>query len=249
MVDGSTGERVELSVATTLNWTNKLANLFTLEWGLEPGETLAIDLPLHWQSLVTILGAWTAGLVVRPAHPAGAVTDARVASGAVVGPSGYRAGVLGPAAPGLQVLATALLPLGRAFAEGPPAGTTDFALEVPVQPDELVVPVSLRPEQAAWTDRTGSTHSHADLGARGSAVADALGLASQGRLLTDANDYTERVHGLSGLDLVLAPLLVGASLVVTRRADAVALTRLAEQERVSVTRVGQTSSSWDSPVS
>jgi len=67
--DDSSGERVELSVATAANWAAKTANLLADEHGLAAGDAVALDPPAHWLSAVVALGAWTAGVAVelRPA--------------------------------------------------------------------------------------------------------------------------------------------------------------------------------------
>lgn len=62
--DDSTGERIELSVATAANWAAKTANLLVDEHGLETGDALSLDSPAHWLTAVVVLGAWTAGVVV-----------------------------------------------------------------------------------------------------------------------------------------------------------------------------------------
>jgi uncharacterized protein (TIGR03089 family) len=62
--DDATGERVELSVATTANWVAKTANFFVDEHGIGPGDTIGVRLPLHWQSAIVILAAWAAGAAV-----------------------------------------------------------------------------------------------------------------------------------------------------------------------------------------
>jgi uncharacterized protein (TIGR03089 family) len=62
--DDATGERVELSVATTANWVAKTANYFVEEHGVAPGDTIGVQLPLHWQTAVIILAAWAAGAAV-----------------------------------------------------------------------------------------------------------------------------------------------------------------------------------------
>ena len=62
--DDATGERVELSVATYANWVAKAASLLVEEHDLERGDTLRVDLPLHWLDPVFLGAAWTAGLVV-----------------------------------------------------------------------------------------------------------------------------------------------------------------------------------------
>jgi len=62
--DDSSGERVELSVATAANWAAKTANLLADEHGLSPGDTISLGPPSHWLSVVAALGAWTAGIAV-----------------------------------------------------------------------------------------------------------------------------------------------------------------------------------------
>lgn len=59
--DEARGERIELSVATVVNWVAKLGNAFADEWGLDAGDEVAIDLPPHWAGAVTALAAWSAG--------------------------------------------------------------------------------------------------------------------------------------------------------------------------------------------
>jgi uncharacterized protein (TIGR03089 family) len=62
--DDATGERVELSIATTANWVAKTANYLTDEHGIGPGDTIGVWLPLHWQTAVVILAAWEVGASV-----------------------------------------------------------------------------------------------------------------------------------------------------------------------------------------
>jgi uncharacterized protein (TIGR03089 family) len=62
--DDATGERVELSVATTANWVAKTANLLVDEYGVDPGDVIGVTLPLHWQTAVVLLAAWEVGAVV-----------------------------------------------------------------------------------------------------------------------------------------------------------------------------------------
>lgn len=59
--DDATGERVELSVATTANWVAKTANFLVDEHGIDVGDVIAIRLPLHWQTAVLLLAGWSAG--------------------------------------------------------------------------------------------------------------------------------------------------------------------------------------------
>jgi uncharacterized protein (TIGR03089 family) len=73
--DDASGERVELSVATTANWVAKTSNFLVDELGVEPGDTVGLMLPLHWQTAVVLLACWSAGAVVGwDADPSYAVT-------------------------------------------------------------------------------------------------------------------------------------------------------------------------------
>lgn len=78
--DDATGSRVELSRATIANWAAKTANWLRDEHDVEPGDSVAVLLPAHWQTVGLLLGAWWCG-----ARVVGAGEDARVA---VVPPGG-----------------------------------------------------------------------------------------------------------------------------------------------------------------
>jgi uncharacterized protein (TIGR03089 family) len=73
--DAGTGERVELSVATTANWVAKTANYLLDELGADPGDTITVRLPLHWQAAIMLLAAWSAGLAVTSGEADVVVTD------------------------------------------------------------------------------------------------------------------------------------------------------------------------------
>jgi uncharacterized protein (TIGR03089 family) len=223
MYDDATGERVELSLKTFDNWVCKLANLFTAEWELAPGDLVAIEMPPHWQAMVAAVGAWTAGLTV-------CLDPAESVAASVVGPSWQgdpsRAG---------QVLACSLLPLGRAFAAGPPAGALDWTAEVPAQPDVLLLPQPVSAGDQALVTAGGSA-THGDLFDRGSATAEKLGLAAGGRLLTDWGPVDP-----TGIDVsLLAPLVTQSSVVLLVNAPASRREAIAAQELVTCT-------SWRGP--
>lgn len=69
--DDATGSRVELSGATLANWAAKTANWLRDELDVEPGDTVAVLLPPHWQTAGVLLGAWWCGATVTDS-PAGA---------------------------------------------------------------------------------------------------------------------------------------------------------------------------------
>ena len=62
--DDATGERVELSGATLANWVAKTANLLQEEFDVGPGSTVAVALPVHWQTAAVLLAVWSGGATV-----------------------------------------------------------------------------------------------------------------------------------------------------------------------------------------
>jgi uncharacterized protein (TIGR03089 family) len=73
--DDASGERVELSVATTANWVAKTANFLIDEHDVDAGDTVAVLLPLHWQTAIVLLACWAVGAQVSFDEP-GALTVA-----------------------------------------------------------------------------------------------------------------------------------------------------------------------------
>ena len=64
--DDDTGERTELSSATFANWVAKTANFLRDDRGVRPGDTVGLDLPDHWLTVILAFAAWRAGAhVVR----------------------------------------------------------------------------------------------------------------------------------------------------------------------------------------
>ncbi|WP_425863669.1 TIGR03089 family protein [Arthrobacter sp. TWP1-1] len=61
---GPDSERVELSGRVLENWIAKTANYLVDELDAEPGTLIALDLPLHWRSMVWLLAAWAVGATV-----------------------------------------------------------------------------------------------------------------------------------------------------------------------------------------
>jgi uncharacterized protein (TIGR03089 family) len=116
--DDASGERVELSVATTANWVAKTANFLVDEIGVEPGDTVGVMLPLHWQTAIVALACWSAGGVVAwDADPAYAVTFTDTA----------RRDLALERLPAEEVVTLSLAPMG-----------VDFSRLVAAQPDAFV---------------------------------------------------------------------------------------------------------------
>jgi uncharacterized protein (TIGR03089 family) len=216
--DGSSGERVELSVTTFDNWVSKIANLFADELMLDPGDDVRVRLPTCWQSTVVLLGAWTAGLRVT--------TDASDVDAHVVGPDAVASG----ATLAGQVVACSLRPLAAPFTEPLPQGWLDFAIAVPSQPDALLSPVRVEPDDVAVLTANAEL-SHRTLVDRGVEAAAEVGLASGGRLLTDANPADADDVGTA----LVAPLVSGGSVVLVTNCDEAERSSIAAQERVTST--------------
>jgi len=207
--DDATGERVELSGATLGNWVAKTANLLIDGLGLQPGDTAAVRLPVHWQTAAIVLGCWTAGVAVD-LHGSG---DADVAFVTQVGP--------GLGAP--TVLALSLAPLGMPFRPGPPVGTEDFVLEVRQYGDNLPAPLATPASLAV----PGTTH--AQLLVAAAALGNNRGMPTDGRVLIDGDLETDPALWLA------APLALGTSIVLCRNMDAKAVDeRLAAERAVAL---------------
>jgi uncharacterized protein (TIGR03089 family) len=219
--DGSSGERVELSVKTFDNWVNKVANLFVDELMLDPGDGVRVRLPTHWQSTVLLLGVWTAGLRLVADDAPGSQAAASVVGPTAAAHAGAYDG---------QVVVCSLRPLGGPCTEPIPAGWLDFAVTVPGQPDALLTPVTVRPDDIAVVGPAAAL-SHGGLVHAGLETAAELRLSEGGRLLTDANPSEP---GGTRTALV-APLVSGSSVVLVSNGDETTRRSIAEQERVTAT--------------
>ena len=212
--DDATGERVELSAATAVNWAAKAANLLRDECDVEPGTPIAVLLPAHWQTATVLLAAWWCGaeVVADPAAAQWVLCDAgRVDLALAAEPAG-------------GVVALSLDAFGKGI-PGLPAGVVDFAPEVRLHGDDFV-PWAEVPDTAAAL--AGGTVAEVLADAR--ARAAALGMDAADRVLSTLEWGT--LDGVA--DGLLAVLAAGASLVQCRNADPAALDRRAASEKVTV---------------
>ena len=210
--DDATGERVELSGTTFANWAAKTANLLRDECDVEPGARVALLLPAHWQTLAVLLGAWWCGAEV--------IGDP------------YAADVVCCDAPGLEtatgcgaevVVALSLHAFGAGL-PGLPAGVVDYATEVRLHGD-VFAPDAPLPDDSPALDGASVA---GVLGAAGAAAA-AAGLGVGDRVLT-TRDWAV---GAGLVEVPLAVLVAGASLVQCRNVDPTALDRRAGSERTT----------------
>jgi uncharacterized protein (TIGR03089 family) len=120
--DDDDGSRVELSGATLANWAAKTANWLRDELDVQPGDTVAVLLPPHWQTAGVLLGAWWCGATVT-ASPAGSGTVALCGVDRIADAAGAD-----------EVAALGLDALGMGIAVLPP-GVRDFSSEIRVHGD------------------------------------------------------------------------------------------------------------------
>jgi uncharacterized protein (TIGR03089 family) len=214
--DDATGERTELSATSLANWVAKTANLLRDDLGTSPGDRVAVLLPAHWQAAAILLGAWTAAAVVGT-DPDGAAVAFTTADR------------VGEAAAADEVFALSLAPLGRGFAEGPPAGARDYSVEVLTMADRW----SGRPvPDAVPALATGSSAVTAgDLVEIALRRAAELGLVAGDRVLS-TQPWRSPTAWLDGL---LVPLAAAASVVLVANPEHDRLTAKAEAERVTAT--------------
>ena len=121
--DDASGERTELSVATTENWVAKTANLLIDDLGAVPGQRLGLALPVHWQALVWALAGWSVGMVVvaGPLEEPVLLADVLVVDEPRLGAAASRAGG--------EVVGCSLHPFGAKL-QSSPMGVLDYAAEV-----------------------------------------------------------------------------------------------------------------------
>lgn len=212
--DDKQGSRVELSVATTVNWAAKTANWLVDEFDVEPGEPVAVRLPAHWQTAGVLLGAFWCGAQVVD-DPAGA----RVA---FVPPGGV--------ADGAEAIAVvALDPLGRGLPQPPPDGAFDYLADARTAADDFA---PLTPVDDGSPALLSATVAEVLTTARERATA--LGFGPSDRVLSTV-DWS-LPDGL--LDGLLAPLAAGASLVQVTAADPARLDARRAAERTTVDLLG-----------
>jgi uncharacterized protein (TIGR03089 family) len=223
--DDVSGERTELSGTTLANWVAKTANLLQEEFDIGSGSTVAVSLPVHWQTAAVLLGVWSCGAAVL--DTAGEDDD-RFAEADVVLAAADRLGPLEEQ--GLEeLMGLSLHPLGLGMA-GYVGPARDFALEVRAHGDVF------SPWQPVDPAGPGLLLGGGELSLRGlvetaGELAARLGIAAGDRVLVDERTAIEA----GPVAWLLAPLAAGASLVLCRSAVAEALLHRAEVERVTAT--------------
>lgn len=227
--DDATGDRVELSGATLANWVAKTANLLQEEFDVGPGSTVAVALPVHWQTAAVLLAAWSCGAAVLDTA---AEDDDRLTGADVVLADRARLPALEDALgtdPATELLGLSLHPLGLGMTDyaGP---ARDFALEVRAHGD-FFSPWQPADPTSPGLVTGGLTLALGGLVAAAGELAGRLGLGPDDRVLVDADTAAEA----GPVAWLLAPLVAGASLVLVRHPATAGLAHRAATERVTAT--------------
>jgi uncharacterized protein (TIGR03089 family) len=227
--DDATDERVELSAATLANWVAKTANLLQDECDVGPGSTVALALPVHWQTAAILLGTWSCGAAVLDTaledEGRGADADVVLAAQDRLPAVEEAHGAAGAA----ELWGLSLHPLGLGMS-GYTGPARDFAIEVRAHGDVFFPHRPPDPADPGLLIGEASLTLESLVTAAGE-LAGRLGLAEGDRVLVD-----ERTAAEAGpVAWLLAPLAAGASLVLCRNAAPDRLPARAAAERVTAT--------------
>ena len=217
--DDATGERVGLTAGELGDWSSATAALLTQGCGLGPGRQAAVLLPPHWQTAVVLLGCWATGVEVSF--------------------RGWSTAGLTPAGEPLDVSFVEQRRIGSGRDEVPAAGY-QFARrlgtpgETPPGYDDFATSVRRWLGAAPPTGRvsfddratvTGETYGQYEAIAAG--IAEMRGIGRGDRVLVDAAASEQPLTWL------LAPLSVGASIVLCANFDRTRLDERVAAERVT----------------
>jgi uncharacterized protein (TIGR03089 family) len=208
--DDATGERTELSAITTANWAAKTANLIRDEFGLMPGDVVAVDLPAHWQTAAVLLGAWWAGVHVRVGYS----DDAALAFCSMES--------LARVDDAPEIAVVSLDPFGMPMRDLP-IGLTDYSASVRVHGDQFRPG---GPGGLALDDRSVD-----EVVAEATAFAADTGIVAGSRIMS-----TRHWDSAGNLTVnLLATLISGGSLVQVVNPDIPKLAARASSEKVTAT--------------
>ncbi|MBB6118784.1 TIGR03089 family protein [Nocardiopsis algeriensis] len=226
-----TGGRVELSRATFDNWVSKTSNMLVDGFGVQPGDRVAVALPVHWQALVWLASCWSVGAVAEVVAGSAFPEGAQVA----VADADRLEAALDSGAD--EVVGTSLHPLGLPLAEVPPM-VTDYSVEVRGHGDHFS-PYPVDPDGPALrTDAGERTGSELTAGAREWARRWELSDGDRAVLLAEPDSPLGQLG--PGAELLLAPVAAGVPVVLAPfwSTDPELVWKRLESERVTVALEG-----------
>lgn len=180
---GPDSERIELSGRVLDNWVAKTANLLADELDAGPGTLVALDMPVHWRSLVWLLATWAVGATAAAGtgDPARATAPAGTTAGfgradivATANPAEAAERLVAARAAGqggtTTLVAVALPALAMRWVGELPDGAVDYSGEVRSHADVFFPGDEPAADAAAWETPAG-TATFAQLLAPGPAAA------------------------------------------------------------------------------
>jgi len=228
--DDATNERAELSVVTFANWVAKTANLLVDGLGAQPGQRVAVHLPVHWQGAVWLSACWASGLVaVTGDPPSGEPPDIAVVPLDPVGQRDAGATVTPDDNAG-EVVGLGLGPMGlaRRDVEVPASVTVDYDREIHSYGDQFGPRAGGDPDRPAL-QVGGSLHTAGDLAAATADRVTTWALPPGCRILT-SRPFADIGAILTGL---LVPLATDGGTVLCRHPDESRLAARVTSENVT----------------
>ncbi|RAN76473.1 TIGR03089 family protein [Bacillus sp. SRB_336] len=160
---GPDSERIELSGRVLDNWVAKTANFLADELDAGPGTRVALDIPVHWRSLVWLLATWAVGATAAagPADPAGATAGlGRADIVATANPAEAAEHLVAARAADrgrtTTLVAVALPALAMRWMDELPDGAVDYSGEVRSHADVFFPGDEPAADAAAWETPAGT---------------------------------------------------------------------------------------------
>lgn len=187
---GPDSERVELSGRVLDNWVAKTANFLVDELDAEPGTVVALDMPVHWRSIVWLLAGWAAGTTAVVASAPGLAPDFTPSLVPdIVATTNPLSALEAYSLTGQRpfVAAVALPALAMRWMGELPADVIDYSGEVRAHADVFFAQDAASPASAAFVSPAGVT-SYQKLFAQDTTTDGFPTAASQQRILLQARD-------------------------------------------------------------
>lgn len=156
---GPDSERVEFSGRVLENWVAKTANYLVDELDAEPGTLIAVDLPLHWRSMVWLLAAWAVGATAVTATSTASTTPDPLRNADIVATADPAAANerLAGTKPAPLVVAVALPALQMRWMGELPPRTLDYSGDVRAHADVFFADETPSELDIAWQHDAATT--------------------------------------------------------------------------------------------
>jgi uncharacterized protein (TIGR03089 family) len=193
-------ERMELSAASVANGVAKIAGLLRDELDAQPGDQLAVHLPLHWQTPLWVGAAAATGVVLHPGLEPVAGIGVSVTE------------TLESITAADDQLAVSREPFGMPIVQPLPAHVINAATAQRTHPD-VFTPYTPVSDSAVAISFGEGIHTHADVYTQAENITQSLSLAAHSRLLITDREWSPADFD-SWLLTLAVPLIAQASVVM-----------------------------------